>query len=323
MTISNCLVCKEQFTTNPRAIKLGKGKYCSRACSGKGRKKNIALVCKNCGKVFIRKASRARLNNIRYCSRECGHKSRETRKEKNCKVCGSKFFAGADALAKNMGIFCSRKCAAVGKKKRGKGEAAIIRFLSRVVVLPGPNSCWIYEGKGGTTGYGMLRIDGAPKLVHRFSYEFFRTPLGNRIVCHHCDIPRCVNPKHLFEGTRLENNQDCVKKGRHSSVLTKEQVVEIISQPHVGVRALAEKYKVSKSAIDLIRCNINWKHIPRPIRTTPRKVRQAYLLTKDQVIEILAQGNVKGSILAKKYNTSQSNVYLIRSGKSWKHIPRN
>ena len=35
--------------------------------------------------------------------------------------------------------------------------------------------------------------------------------------CHTCDTPACVNPEHLFVGTRSDNMKDAGKKGRHWS----------------------------------------------------------------------------------------------------------
>lgn len=52
--------------------------------------------------------------------------------------------------------------------------------------------------------------------AHRFAWMFKNgreVPLGMD-VCHRCDNKKCVNPKHLFVGSRSDNMQDAKKKGR-------------------------------------------------------------------------------------------------------------
>jgi len=55
-------------------------------------------------------------------------------------------------------------------------------------------------------------------LISRLSYRVFVTngePIPDDImVCHHCDNPSCVNPKHLFMGDAFDNYDDARAKGR-------------------------------------------------------------------------------------------------------------
>lgn len=89
------------------------------------------------------------------------------------------------------------------------------RFFNKVYKSDEPNGCWLWTAGRFTTGYGMFYYNGKHVLAHRFSYQQFvgDIPEGY-FVCHKCDTPLCVNPDHLFAGTRLENMQDMSRKGR-------------------------------------------------------------------------------------------------------------
>ena len=81
-------------------------------------------------------------------------------------------------------------------------------------ILPEPNSgCWLWDGSAIPQGYGNVRHNGRSVLAHRLSWFLFHGYWPERLL-HRCDVPACVNPGHLFEGTQSENMLDMVKKNR-------------------------------------------------------------------------------------------------------------
>jgi hypothetical protein len=96
--------------------------------------------------------------------------------------------------------------------------AAIDRVMKKIERIT-ESGCWIFMGALNTAGYGIVGKDGGRgsgnDRAHRITFSYFKGEIPtNMFVCHHCDIPACCNPEHLFLGTPLDNHLDMEKKNR-------------------------------------------------------------------------------------------------------------
>lgn len=87
-------------------------------------------------------------------------------------------------------------------------------FWEKVDRTSGPDACWIWIRALKSDGYGSCLFLGE-QLAHRAAWKLLvgEIPTG-LCVLHTCDNRKCVNPKHLFLGTRTDNNLDRDTKGR-------------------------------------------------------------------------------------------------------------
>lgn len=123
---------------------------------------------------------------------------------------------------------------------------------------------------GKRVKYTWFSRGGKCTGAHRLAYTdaFGEIPKG-MCVCHRCDNPLCVNPDHLFLGTRADNNADMVAKGRSASgerngahKLTMKKVQDIrkrYAKGGVTHRSLAKDHNVSHVLIGSIIRREIWK----------------------------------------------------------------
>lgn len=167
---------------------------------------------------------------------------------KNCVYCQCEFndWRGSPK-------YCSMKC----------------NFMGSYVI--DDKNCWIWRNSNKITGYGIINYQGKAKSAHRYSYELFKGEIPkNHEICHTCDNRRCVNPEHLFLGSKTENMQDALKKGRFSlgenhyqNKLSEKQVKEIRKEREKGRSYIdiGKEYGISQESVYDIVKRRTWKHV--------------------------------------------------------------
>lgn len=174
-------------------------------------------------------------------------------------------------------------------------------FLSKILLGYG-GKCWPWTGALNSTGYGAFVLGRKIHTAHRASFMLFNGEIPDGMeVCHTCDVRHCVNPEHLFLGSRMDNVRDCISKGRHSHGWRHKEILRRVSakgakhgsktQPQTVrrgsqrafsklkeedvflIKALAKKmtqkqvasmFGVSQTLISSICRGILWTHVPTP-----------------------------------------------------------
>jgi hypothetical protein len=150
-----------------------------------------------------------------------------------------------------------------------------IRF--RRFFTEGPlNECWFWQGATTNFGYGVIQGHNPTRIIraHRLTYELHHgvTVPSDLSVLHTCDNPSCVNPAHLFLGTRADNHADMKAKGRangprgamNPNVKLTEQLVRECRQDYaagIGTRRLARKFGVNRQTMYCVVKRRTWKHV--------------------------------------------------------------
>ena len=150
-------------------------------------------------------------------------------------------------------------------------------------------TCWLWKASKRNKGYGAFCYvkDGVVHQgrAHRYSYELHIGPIPAGLhVLHNCpggDNPACVNPAHLWVGTKAQNNADMRAKGRHVR----------------GGTYTTGKYKRGAE-----------HHNTRLTARQVQEIRDAY-----------AAGTISFPKLGKAYGITQGHAWRIVRGQAWKN----
>jgi hypothetical protein len=144
--------------------------------------------------------------------------------------------------------------------------------------------CWEWQGATHDYGYGVLNIRlglrgdhySCVARAHRISWEIHNGSIPEGFcVLHKCDNPPCVNPDHLWLGTKKDNTSDMYKKGRNRGnfregeckakrKLTEDQVRNIkrrLTGRRGEISSLAREHGVTIGAVWLIAKGKNWRTV--------------------------------------------------------------
>lgn len=220
--------------------------------------------------------------------------------------------------------------------------ADVARFWKKVDKSGGDDACWLWTASLNGE-YGQIYWNGRPQLASRISYLLANGAYSDDLdVLHNCpngDNPRCVNPKHLWLGTHLENMQDMALKNRAHrprgeegplSKLNESQVAEIrhlYSLGGVSYKDLGVKYGVTAPAIgEIVRMETWLTDVYTSVKSGKGKLKgenhPLHKLTYEKIYEIRerSKSGKRGiqKLLAKEYGVDPAIIGRIIRGVIWK-----
>ena len=150
-------------------------------------------------------------------------------------------------------------------------EARMERNALRVA-----SGCLEWQRSTDAEGYGRIdvRYEGERRTMqaHRVAYWLaYGTLPEGLLICHHCDNPSCVDPEHLYAGTRFDNAADLLLRHGPTTRLGSQCVAAKLTEPVVrAIRAargaespqsLALRYAVAPATIYAVWSGQNWRHV--------------------------------------------------------------
>lgn len=148
------------------------------------------------------------------------------------------------------------------KKQNHDDSHYLARLLARTATTA--SGCMEYTGCVQSNGYARATVRYKADYAHRHVFRLAFGPIADGLdVCHSCDNRKCINPEHLFLGTRKQNMEDALRKGRtargfdlpHTKLSTedREAIADLalsgLSYKEIGARFGVHRVSANKIAL--------------------------------------------------------------------------
>lgn len=155
--------------------------------------------------------------------------------------------------------------------KQATSPTLVARFWKKVQKT---ESCWLWTASKTDFGYGQIYGGEKPTIVigaHVLSWIIHHGAIPDgKCVLHNCpggDNPACVNPAHLWLGTKKQNTRDMVSKGRfvhgRRYKLGDNTALKIRDRFNEGARIfeLTSEFNVARTTIHCIVTRRSYRHL--------------------------------------------------------------
>lgn len=131
-------------------------------------------------------------------------------------------------------------------------------------VLDPETGCWEWTAARNSKGRARFRVGDRLEAASRVAWTLYRGPIPAGLwVLHTCDNGGCVNPDHLYLGTRADNARDATERGRWASVLSPSDVRLIRELDRSGISRvkIARRLGVARGTVRFVLAGHTWRHV--------------------------------------------------------------
>ncbi len=172
------------------------------------------------------------------------------------------------------------------------------------------SGCWVWNGKKDRDGYGCVKREGISISTHRLFYKVYKGSIPEgMLVLHTCDNPSCVNPKHLYVGTQLDNERDKTIRGRRppSPSITHPEKLPRGEKHHRFGKGMP-----SNIAEKLLKANLG-----RPLTISHKEALSSINL---KLVTDIRNASGTQLEIATRFGVSQMTVSRIKRGERWAYL---